>query len=107
MQAFIEGIIERKPDSYLSTIEEMKEIIRDPDIVYYSDCALTFIYFRLYSSSKGFKIVGIRVSLMGRPKKWQIVTLKSYNDKDCVGLLQNGEFRRIVKPRVGKKKKSI
>ena len=93
--AFLDALATRRPESYLKTIEEMKSIIKNPDIIYYSKTNTCFGFLRLYPSAQGFLVVFIKVSPQGRPKVWAVEEMRRVGDAECKELLKVGVFRRL------------
>ena len=93
--AFLDALAARRPESYLKTIEEMKSIIKNPDIIYYSKDDTCFGFFRLYPSSSGFQVILIKVSPQGRPKVWAVEEMRRVGDAECKAFLKAGVFRRL------------
>lgn len=92
---FLDALAARRPESYLKTIEEMKSIIKSPDLIYYSKENTCFGFLRLYPSSKGFLVILIKISPQGRPKVWAVEEMRRVGDSECKDLLKLGEFRRL------------
>ena len=102
-QEFISELIEKRGDNYLKTLEEIKDILLRPDIVYYAKEERTFVYFRLYPSRMGFQVIGVHIIPIGHPKRFCVDSMKRYSNEECIEMTKSGAFRRLVPIKKGRK----
>ena len=74
-QTYLDELARRKPNSYLTYIEEASLIVNDPDFVSFEIEKETLTYYRTYFD-KDFVVVGVTFIPMGVPKQWNLVSLK-------------------------------
>ena len=107
LQKDLDALAIKYPSRYLRVVEEISHIIEDPDLICYSSKGMFYIYFRLYSASNRFRVLGVRFSLKGHPNVWTVDGMREYKDQDVAALNKNASFRRIpTKAKRGRKKKS-
>ena len=92
-QTYLDELARRKPNSYLTYIEEATSIVGDPDFVSFEIEKETLTYYRTYFD-KDFVVVGVTFIPMGVPKQWNLVSLKK-------NPFVEGEVKRVkeIKPK--------
>ena len=73
-----------RPDRYLSDLEQIKTIIKEPDYVLYREDAEQFYFLKEYLKNHEFRKVLVKAAHVGTPKRWMLLSV------GCVG---NDELR--------------
>ena len=66
----LDSLAERHPDTYLTHIQEIGAILKNPDFVAFAPEEERFIYARLYFKDGRFTMVYVTVKKTGRPSRW-------------------------------------
>ena len=65
-------IADRRPKTYLSFVEEIGNILRNPDFVSFDPSREEFTYLKYYFQQKAFTQVYVTVGRKGTPARWFI-----------------------------------
>lgn len=88
-------LAERKPSSYLKTLEEASSVIAHPDFSSFSSKEEKFVFCRMYFDQGNLVPLLVWVSHEGKPKRWRLEGIKT-GQKAQVSLLQEMKLIRPI-----------
>ena len=83
------------PESYLTLVEEIANVIRKPDAFYFEQEKEELHYFRLYSQGNALFLLEAIVSHRGMPRKWILSRFCAHRDLREASPKENLAFERI------------
>ena len=73
--SYLDALARRKPNDYLSILEEAKSILDHPDFVSFDEKRESLCYYRTYYES-GFIVVGVSFLPLGVPRCFYLMSIK-------------------------------
>ncbi|MDO5330588.1 MAG: hypothetical protein Q4F15_04095 [Bacillota bacterium] len=71
-------LVSRYPDRYLLLLEQMRTIMNRPCLSFFDQKAESIYLFKRYGRKQPKTTVGIRIAALGKPKRWWIRGMRSY-----------------------------
>ena len=90
----ISTLASEKPKGYLTIIEETSSILHNPDFVCYNKEAEQFLFVKSYVTAKGFRFVGLGVTHVGVPKRWNFDHMRVYRLEELNDINKTSAFAR-------------
>ena len=76
-QGTLSALTERKPDTYLRTLEEASSVISHPDFTAFSSSTERIVFCRFYAMGQCFIPFFVYIRHLGKPKRWKLEAIKS------------------------------
>lgn len=90
----IATLASEKPKGYLSIIEETTNILHSPDFVCYRKEIEQFLFVKTYVRPAGIRFVGLGVSHIGVPKRWNFDHMRVYHLEELNDINKASPFAR-------------
>ena len=71
----LDALASKRPNDYLKVLEEIGQIIHDPDFVSFDDKKESIRYVKFYFKEGAFSAVAVGIKKSGRPAKWRYENL--------------------------------
>ena len=90
----ISTLASERPGGYLSIIEETTSILHSPDYVCYRKEIEQFLFVKGYVTANGIRFVGLGVSHIGVPKRWNFDHMRVYRLEELNDINKTSAFAR-------------
>lgn len=96
----LDALAAKRPNDYLKVLEEIGQIIHDPDFVSFNREEQTIRYVKFYYKEGALSAVAVNVKKKGRPSKWRYESLSTLGRFSIPSVQQDVSYVRPIYKKV-------